>query len=205
MCALGRFSRRDTLITIFNYYVGGETDAKLISHTYNIIRPILYSKLIYSEVSQFTTTTTKKINLKHSITLYYVDGICRDNDLRVLMWLKGVDIGPVILIERFNRGVFAHKHSTPCSRITSWSRARDGHVHTTWTVTIIIEPLSPLTANLFNLIFYPLEVLSRWRDPQLQVSENYSDLTKWRSFLCKFCWLMSYFIFNIFKMWYLMC
>ena len=36
---------------------------------------------------------------------------------------------------------------------------------------------NPLTAKLFNLNFQPLEVVSRWRDPQLQVSENYSDLT----------------------------
>ena len=37
---------------------------------------------------------------------------------------------------------------------------------------------NPLTAKLFNLNFRPLEVVSRCRDPQLQVSENYSDLTK---------------------------
>ena len=37
-----------------------------------------------------------------------------------------------------------------------------------------------LAAKLFNLNFNPLEVVSRWRDPQLQVSENYSDLTKWK-------------------------
>ena len=65
--------------------------------------------------------------------------------------------------------------------------------------------VNPLTAKLFNLNFHSLEVVSRWRDPQLQVSENYSDLTKWRSILFKSCWLMSHFIFNIFKMWYLMC
>ena len=59
--------------------------------------------------------------------------------------------------------------------------------------------INPLAAKLFNLNFHPLEVVSRWRDPQLQVSENYSDLTKWRSTLFKFCWLMSHFIFNIFK------
>ena len=64
---------------------------------------------------------------------------------------------------------------------------------------------NPLTAKLFNLNFHLLEVVSRWRDPQLQVSENYSDLTNWRSTLFKYCWLMSHFIFNIFKMWYLMC
>ena len=51
--------------------------------------------------------------------------------------------------------------------------------------------------KLFNFDFHPLEVVSRWRDPQLQVSENYLDLTKWRSTLFKSCWLMSHFIFNI--------
>ena len=57
---------------------------------------------------------------------------------------------------------------------------------------------NPLTAKLFNWNFHPLEVVSRWRDPQLQVTENYSDLTKWRSTLFKSCWLMSHFIFTIF-------
>ena len=64
---------------------------------------------------------------------------------------------------------------------------------------------NPLTAKLFNLILHPLEVVSRWRDLQPQVSENYSDFTKWRSTLFKSCWLMSHFIFNILKMRYLMC
>ena len=45
---------------------------------------------------------------------------------------------------------------------------------------------NPLTAKLFNLNFHPLEVVSRYSDPQLQVSENYSDLTKWRSTLFKY-------------------
>ena len=39
---------------------------------------------------------------------------------------------------------------------------------------------NPLTAKLFNLNFHPPEVLYRLRDPQLHVSENHSDLTKWR-------------------------
>ena len=64
---------------------------------------------------------------------------------------------------------------------------------------------NPLTAKIFSLNFHPLEVVSRWRDPQLQVSENYSDLTKWRSTVLKYCWLMSYFIFTMFKKWYVMC
>ena len=33
--------------------------------------------------------------------------------------------------------------------------------------------INPLSAKLFNLNFHPLEVVSRWRDPQLQVSQNY--------------------------------
>ena len=67
----------------------------------------------------------------------------------------------------------------------------------------IFRRSNPLTAKLFNLNFHSLEVVSRWRDPQLQVSENYSDLTKWRSTVFKYCWLMSHFIFNMFKRWYL--
>ena len=58
---------------------------------------------------------------------------------------------------------------------------------------------NPLTAKLFNLNFHPLENVSRWRDPQLQVRENYSDLTKWRSTLFKSYWLMSHFRFNMLK------
>ena len=38
-----------------------------------------------------------------------------------------------------------------------------------------------LTAKLFNWNFILLEVVSRRRDPQLQLSENYSDLIKCRS------------------------
>ena len=40
---------------------------------------------------------------------------------------------------------------------------------------------------------------------KIQVSENYSDLTKWRSKTFKSCWLMVIFIFNKFKSWYVMC
>ena len=71
--------------------------------------------------------------------------------------------------------------------------------------TCTIQLFNPLTAKLFNLNFHPLEVVSRWRDPQLRVSENYSDLTKWRSTNFKSCWLLSLFIFNMFKSWYVMC
>ena len=32
--------------------------------------------------------------------------------------------------------------------------------------------INPLTAKLFNWNFHPLEVVCRWRDPQLQVGGN---------------------------------
>ena len=59
-----------------------------------------------------------------------------------------------------------------------------------------------LTAELFNWNFHPLEVVSRSRDPQLQLSENYSDLRQWRSTIFKSRYLVSRLIFNIlFKRW----
>ena len=64
---------------------------------------------------------------------------------------------------------------------------------------------NPLIAKLFNLNFQPLEVVSRWRDPQLQVSENYSDLTIWSSSCFPIFLLMSHFIFSMFNRWYLRC
>ena len=39
--------------------------------------------------------------------------------------------------------------------------------------------LKPLTAKLFKMKFYPF--VSCWRDLQLKVSENYSDLTNEKS------------------------
>ena len=49
---------------------------------------------------------------------------------------------------------------------------------------------NPLISRLFN--FNPLEFVSRWCDPQLQVSENYSDLTKWISMIFIFAFLLIY-------------
>ena len=48
-----------------------------------------------------------------------------------------------------------------------------------------IHLINPWTAKLFNLNFHSPEVVSRWRDPQLHLSENYSDLIKWRSTILK--------------------
>ena len=44
---------------------------------------------------------------------------------------------------------------------------------------------NPLTDKLNNLNFHPLKVVSRYRDPQLQVGENYSHLFNLRANICK--------------------
>ena len=71
-----------------------------------------------------------------------------------------------------------------CIKLSHFFRAAKGCFDASW-------GFNPLTAKLCNFNFHSLEVGSRWRDPQLQVSENYSDLTKWRSTLLKSYWLMS--------------
>ena len=69
---------------------------------------------------------------------------------------------------------------------------------------LLLSSFTCLSVKLFSVNFQSLETVSRWRDPQLQVGGNYSDLTKWRSSMFKSCWLMSRFIFNVFETWYLM-
>ena len=53
---------------------------------------------------------------------------------------------------------------------------------------------------------HPLEVVDRWCGPQLQVSENYSDLLD-KMEVNKLEILLSdvIFIFHVFRSWYLMC
>ena len=48
-----------------------------------------------------------------------------------------------------------------------WSECNDWPLHVS-----VIMVANPLTAKLFYWNFYPPEVVSRWRDPQLQVDEN---------------------------------
>ena len=45
--------------------------------------------------------------------------------------------------------------------------------------------INPPPAKLNNLKFHPLEVVSRYRDPQLQVAENYPYLSYLTSTICK--------------------
>ena len=62
--------------------------------------------------------------------------------------------------------------------------------------------MNPCHAKLIYSDFHPLEVVSRWRDPQLQVSENYLDLTKMEVNDFKILLNNSRFIFNMYKRWY---
>ena len=50
---------------------------------------------------------------------------------------------------------------------------------------ICLACVNPSTAMLLNLNFQPLEVVSRYRDAQLQVAENYSYLLNLRPSICK--------------------
>ena len=47
--------------------------------------------------------------------------------------------------------------------------------------------ISPYPAKLLYVHFQPLEVVSRYRDPQLQVGENYTYLFDLRSNISKCC------------------
>ena len=56
--------------------------------------------------------------------------------------------------------------------------------------------LIPYPAKLIYLIFHPLEVVSRCREPQLQVGENHSYLFNLSTSICKFRCLDTHFIPN---------
>ena len=56
--------------------------------------------------------------------------------------------------------------------------------------------MDPFIANSCNLNFHPLEAVSRWRDPQLQVGENYSYLSKWRQIIFTFSLIEETFNFK---------
>ena len=67
-----------------------------------------------------------------------------------------------------------------------WYRLACGSTYSTGCYVCIVQVsrlswhLNPLAAKSFNCNFHQLKVVSRWRDPQPQVGENYSDLTNWR-------------------------
>ena len=53
-------------------------------------------------------------------------------------------------------------------------------------VAVFWDYHNPLTTKLMSWNFLSVEIVPRWRDSQLQVSDNYySDLTEWRSTIQK--------------------
>ena len=56
--------------------------------------------------------------------------------------------------------------------------------------------VNPYPAKLMYLIFHQLEFVSRYRDPQLQVAENYSYLFDLCTNICKFSCSHTHFILN---------
>ena len=63
-------------------------------------------------------------------------------------------------------------------------------------ISISINPIYPLLTKLSDLYLHPLEVVSRYRDPQLQVGVNYSYLFSLRSKICKSLCSNTHFIYN---------
>ena len=59
-----------------------------------------------------------------------------------------------------------------------------------------IYGFNPYPAKLISSNFHPLEVVSRYRDPQLQVGENYSYLFNLRPTICKSWYLNTHFFLN---------
>ena len=47
------------------------------------------------------------------------------------------------------------------------------------------SPINPWSATLQNLNFHPLEFVTRYRDPQIQVGENYTHLFYLKPQICK--------------------
>ena len=43
-----------------------------------------------------------------------------------------------------------------------------------WATYVILTIINPQSAKLNLFIFYPFEVVSRYRDPQLQVAKKYT-------------------------------
>ena len=57
-------------------------------------------------------------------------------------------------------------------------------------------PVNPYPVKLIYLNFHPPEVVARYRDPQLQVGENYSYLFILSTAICQFWCSDTYFIAN---------
>ena len=59
-------------------------------------------------------------------------------------------------------------------------------------ICVIIVFFATILTKLKNLNFHPLEVVSRYRDPQLQVGENYSYLYNLNQNICDLDFLLFF-------------
>ena len=82
-------------------------------------------------------------------------------------------------------------------QIRNSSKARDIEL-------FVIITYYPIYRHLFNWNFYPLEVVSRWRDSQLQVGKKYSGLNGVQRFLNLADWCHILMLYTL-KSWYEMC
>ena len=78
-------------------------------------------------------------------------------------------------------------NSTIIIQLSEFYRKVQSHLHTR-EVYVVCHPFLLIAVNLFNFysFFYPLEIVSRYRDPQTQVAEKYSYLFIVRSNICKY-------------------
>ena len=70
-------------------------------------------------------------------------------------------------------------------KVIEFHRIQARHKKTTTTHPSTVFKSDPYPANLIYLNFNSLEVVYRYRDPQLQVGENYSYLLNLRQNICK--------------------
>ena len=158
-----------------------------------------WSTRVTGDVGDTCTTTRGLINQPHPLVTSLVNSIPSKHDGGPALIKHWVDVSCLLGPE------IHYSHSNWLIRLLFWimSSVIGGGGGCIFVFLLDIETsagqfrlfFNPLTAKLFNLNFHPLEVVSRWRDPRLQVSENYSDLTKWGWTLFKYRWLMSHFIF----------
>ena len=70
------------------------------------------------------------------------------------------------------------------AQCTHLCRAQGTHTHSM--PSLLKNDINTYPAKVNNLNFQPLEVVSRYRDPQLQVAENYSCLFNLSTKICKY-------------------
>ena len=82
----------------------------------------------------------------------------------------------------------------PFMKISNWKKTHFGRYSSYKNIAVRVNPYP---AKLIHLNFQPLEVVSRYRDTQFQVAENYSYLFNLSTNICQSWCLNTHFISNI--------